>query len=313
VYSAFPTLYEPVYHIINQDLNVRLDLEHSNWCGTIPHNLYSEMDDPSTSSQPPPQPGICSNIRNDFFRKLCEEIPEKDRETFDADPNFTMAPPGISKNDSTARLAVPQTNGYKCTTQKTISRIVIGLGDSIPRWNKDATIKWAAAKTGYPSNDHARYATYRFAQAANDWNSHRVGVTFEWVTDIKQATFLLEYGGSKGDVLAEAFFPNSEPLNVLFVYKGALQPSNLDYLKNVFLHELGHVLGLRHEFALEKEGTVRAVRFGTVNPLSVMSYTFPPNIQPSDEKDTKDFYDFDGKEIGGLTMVEWKPGNQSGV
>jgi hypothetical protein len=44
-----------------------------------------------------------------------------------------------------------------------------------------------------------------------------------------------------------------------------------------------------------------------VNPLSVMSYTFPPNIQQSDEKDTKDFYNFEGSEIGGLTMVVWKP------
>jgi hypothetical protein len=265
------------------------------------------MDDPSTSPEPPPQPGICSNARDDFFKRLCKEIPEEDRKTFDADPNFTMAPPGMSKNDPTARLVVPQTNGYTCTTQRTISRIVIGLGDSIPRWNKDATVNWAAVKTGYPSDDHARYAAYTLAQAASDWNIRRVGVTFKWVSDIEQATFVLEYGGFKGGVLAEAFFPNDKPLSGLFVYKSALQPSNLNYLRNILQHELGHVLGLRHEFALKKERTLKAVRFGTINPLSVMSYTFPPNIQPSDEKDTRDFYEFDGKKIDGLRMVVWKP------
>ena len=81
-------------------------------------------------------------------------------------------------------------------------------------------------------------------------------------------------------------------------------------LKNIFLHELGHVIGLRHEFALsEEEESWAAVRFGTPNPISVMSYTFPPNIQQSDIDDTRRFYNFAGNEIGGIHIVDWEADN----
>ena len=193
-----------------------------------------------------------------------------------------------------------------CTTQRTLSSIVIGMGNSIPRWKKDQVVKWAALKVGYPSEAHARYATYKLAQAADDWNKCEVGVTFEWVSSIDDATFVLEYGGNKDNVLAEAFFPNSDPLSSLFVYKRAFTRENLPILKNIFLHELGHVIGLRHEFALEREKSWAAVRFGTPNPVSVMSYTSPPTIQDSHKRDTRVFYDYDGNAIGGIEIIDWE-------
>ncbi|KXJ84806.1 hypothetical protein Micbo1qcDRAFT_169931, partial [Microdochium bolleyi] len=71
-------------------------------------------------------------------------------------------------------------------------------------------------------------------------------------------------------------------------------------MTNVFLHELGHILGLRHEFA-DLEGG--AIQWGSRNPYSVMSYNFPPQIQPSDEKDTRSFYDFPGQRVGGYQVL----------
>lgn len=49
-------------------------------------------------------------------------------------------------------------------------------------------------------------------------------------------------------------------------------------MKNVFLHELGHVLELRHEFSLDAERFegAGAVRVFSTNNESVMSYKFPP-------------------------------------
>jgi hypothetical protein len=249
-----------------------------------------------------------STAREAFFAQLTDQIPDENRETFPADPQFKKAPPGINETGPAALFAVPQVGSYMCVTQRTLSSIIIGMGKSIPRWKK-GKVKWAALKVGYPSLAHASYATYKLAQAADEWNSHNIGVTFEWVSRIDDAAFVLEYGGKKGNVLAEAFFPNSDPLNNLFVYKGAFTQENLPILKNIFLHELGHVLGLRHEFALKEEESWAAVRFGTANPISVMSYTFPPTIQQSDVADTKEFYDYAGNEIGGINIIDWEADN----
>ena len=252
-----------------------------------------------------------SNVsaREAFFAQLKSQIPEENRETFEADPKFDNAPPDFEAADPAALSAAAQAGSYICATQRAISSILIGMGNSIPRWKKGQVVNWAALKAGYPSPAHASYATYKLAEAADEWNSHNLGVTFQWVTKLDDAAFVLEYGGNKGNVLAESFFPNSDPLSSLFVYAGAFTTESLPILKNIFLHELGHVIGLRHEFALTKEESWAAVRFGTPNPKSIMSYTFPPTIQRSDIEDTREFYNFAGNQIGGIRIVDWKADN----
>jgi hypothetical protein len=279
------------------------------------------------SSEPSPKPGT-PTAREKFFEELRREIPEEERQTFDSDPKFTNAPEGMKKEaddpdapagmkkpaDGPVLLTVPQTGGYMCVTQRTLHSINIGMGHNIPRWKpredgEPVVVNWAALKTGYPSQAHARYATYSLAQAADEWTKKKVGVAFEWVTKIEEAAFVLEYGGQKGTVLAEAFFPTQDPLSSLFVYKGAFTERTLPYVKNIFLHELGHVLGLRHEFALEEEKQWWAVRFGRVNPDSVMSYNFPPKIHEFDVEDTRDFYQYARKKIDGKEIVDFPPNN----
>ncbi|KAH6838502.1 hypothetical protein B0I37DRAFT_387046 [Chaetomium sp. MPI-CAGE-AT-0009] len=267
-----------------------------------------------SSSKPSFKPGA-STARKKFFEELLQKIPADKRKTFDSDPEFTHAPEGMTKEgDDPVVSTVPQIGGYMCVTQKTLSSINIGLGRNIPRWKpredgKPVVVKWAALKTGYPSQGQAKYAAYSLAQAAYEWTKKKVGVTFEWVTKIEDAAFVLEYGGQKGTVLAEAFFPTQEPLSSLFVYKGAFTERTLPYVKNIFLHELGHVLGLRHEFALEEETEWWAARFGSVNPDSVMSYNFPPKIHDLDVVDTTKFYQYAEKKIGGKEIVDFEPDN----
>jgi len=75
---------------------------------------------------------------------------------------------------------------------------------------------------------------------------------------------------------AEAFFPHQADQDVI-VTDFALSWQKRNILKNVFLHEVGHILGLRHEFAIRVERYC-AVRFMHRNPDSVMSYNAMPTI-----------------------------------
>jgi hypothetical protein len=201
---------------------------------------------------------------------------------------------------------------YTCSTQKPLpttfqgsahtAALQVGLRKIIPRWKPgtDKFVNFAAFANGYPKPELALIAAQALKEAADEWNTLKLGVQFKWVAKIEDAAFALTFAGEQDGVLAEAFFPNEADLNVLNVYDAAFQPGTMQYLKNIFLHELGHVLGLRHEFApeLEDKGDNYTVQIDPRNPLSVMGYEFPPQIQPSDVENAKAFYQFPGKALG---------------
>ncbi|KAL3493939.1 hypothetical protein BJX62DRAFT_234794 [Aspergillus germanicus] len=209
-------------------------------------------------------------------------------------------------------------DSYPCITQKpppaafagntSIASLQVGLGDKIPRWKANTTINFAALEQGYPNLEMALLAANKLNEAAEEWNALNLGVKFAWVEKIADAAFLLTFAPQRSPgTLAEAFFPNDIDLNSLIVYPFAFQPGKVQYLKNIFLHELGHVLGLRHEFAPEFEAGLDSVQVGPRNPTSVMGYDFPPLMQTSDINSTKVFYKFPGSHLGVKQSVrnEW--------
>lgn len=76
---------------------------------------------------------------------------------------------------------------------------------------------------------------------------------------------------------------------------------------NTMLHEIGHVLGLRHEFAQEEEDRLEPSRkyesilFGIKNPRFVMAYYPAQEIQDSDVDAVRRAYDelADGSQLEG--------------
>ncbi|KAJ4146310.1 hypothetical protein NW754_001778 [Fusarium falciforme] len=101
------------------------------------------------------------------------------------------------------------------------------------------------------------------AIAAEVWNKAEVGVTLEWV-----------------------------------VFSGASPPDWKPYVWEILTHELGHFLGLKHEFAIEsppisdiKAEGQGAVPLGVRDPKSVMTYApEPPEMQQSNINSSKMFY-----------------------
>jgi hypothetical protein len=227
------------------------------------------------------------------------------------------APPGFSLyNPSHIRVDVfshPPTR-YACASEKpflaapsTTSTAMVqgGQGAVLPRWAKGQTINFAALSNGYPRQELAVIAANALRDAAEDWNQLELGVNFNWVEKLEDASFVLCYAGDNGEILAQAFFPNEEKLSRVNIYSAALKQGTVEYLKDIFLHQLGHVLGFRHDFAPVVDENNGSIQLGPRDPRSVMGFEFPPRIRASDRESAMAFYKLSGTSLG------WKDSNEA--
>lgn len=169
---------------------------------------------------------------------------------------------------------------------------------------------------GFPADHHHRYTATAFQEAADEWNALELGVHISGTTNKAEANFLVKYYKPKTNrrVLASAFFPNR--VEDVLVYDFTLvDPFWRGVLKNTFLHEIGHVLGLRHEFANDPDPEnlghpreSKAILIGSINPHSVMSYDKVNNINELNIKDTKTFYELPNRlKVGAATTIAYRP------
>lgn len=191
----------------------------------------------------------------------------------------------------------------------------------MPRWDVTrpggTKLQYFVKGDTFPDDETAKIAAKEFQAAADSWVELEIGLAFSQTTSRESANFYLVYRvntRSDKEVLAQAFFPHEVDQDVI-IYSYAFEDDNRSILKEIFLHEIGHILGLRHEFAIIRDGIGNgpegfgARQFLDKNPISVMGYEhFPPEMQDSDRTGTIAFYKLpNGYMIGKSPVTDFQP------
>jgi hypothetical protein len=267
------------------------------WCGNINQRAAAAL----SSGRTNPVIAMATNTVSEPVRYSC-------RTQEDTDPSWGPAP--VSNLEGTTGDNAPDKP----------DSLVIGYGPIIPRWDVTPPggrkLQYFVKTDTFPDTDKARFAAKEFQAAADSWAKLQIGLTFSEATNRETANFYLVYrvnGLDDDGALAQAFFPHEFDQDVI-VFSYAFEGKNKSILKEIFLHEIGHVLGLRHEFAIEGDNLGNkpegegAKLFMEKNASSVMSYNFPPRIQDSDRTQTIEFYKLPlGYMVDGSPVTDYQP------
>ncbi|KAF3902067.1 hypothetical protein ABW21_db0200320 [Orbilia brochopaga] len=210
----------------------------------------------------------------------------------------------------------PSTCTRFCQTQSTSDQAVnclgirLGWDRRISRYPAGVAIPYYVDRLIFPTPENAEYAARCFEEATWAWGTIPVG--FIRVLAKEDAFFSIIFSRQppNGTTTIIAFFPNDPPeKRTITIYPFAFAPVNRDALANMLCHELGHVLGLRHEFAAEKELHEPSRLWGDPNPESVMNYYTNPfefAVHPLDIKLLKTFYNDDRQDLDGFPIdIVW--------
>lgn len=168
----------------------------------------------------------------------------------------------------------------------------ISVGGTVARWEDPTALHYCVFEQSFPTRE--QYETVRDAVAAatDDWEA-TCGVRFGHLAEHDGAdpatplsaldaglVFAVRHVDAQGQFLASAFFPTSPPeRRRLLVDPSYFDPGLRFDRVGIMRHELGHVLGFRHEHIRSgappqcpDEDTADTIDLTQYDPRSVMHY-----------------------------------------
>ncbi|MBB3587738.1 reprolysin-like metallopeptidase [Sphingomonas sp. BK481] len=208
-------------------------------------------------------------------------------------------------NDDTDFLAMAEDTvhvfrGHVCDTEhrghiKSATELVVDASDGfIPVWQQNSVLRWRFQRRSllrYRYPDQIKVAARTLlAAAVSAWGD---AAPIRFIEDDDAWDFEIAVRDANscsvmGCTLASAFFPG-EAQQELVIYPMMFQQDTQEQIETL-AHEIGHIFGLRHFFALEKEQAWPAELFGAHEAISIMNYGEQSQLTDTDRADLKLFY-----------------------
>ncbi|MGK5037886.1 matrixin family metalloprotease [Janthinobacterium sp. LB3P118] len=179
----------------------------------------------------------------------------------------------------------------------------------IPLWAKGTILRWRVQKRGLsdfvdPAGVVQAIRTL-FGEAIVAWGD-AVPIKFTENDDLWDFEIVVRNSDNchiNGCVLASAFFPDGGR-HEFVVYPKMFAQSRKEQV-DTFIHETGHIFGLRHFFANISEKKWPSEIFGTCSPFSIMNYGDDSTLTETDKNDLRQLYE--SAWSGRLTDINGTP------
>lgn len=208
------------------------------------------------------------------------------------------------------------TRGYATPRNRSPLEIVVDSSEGkIPLWGQNLSLRWRfneGSMNYFQSPELAKNAIrVLFAEALSDWGD-AVPIRFTENSDTWDFELTMSNADNcslNGCTLARAFFPDAGRHD-LAMYPKMFTQSRKEQV-DTFIHEIGHVFGLRHFFANVSETEWASEVFGVHNKFSIMNYGAKSTLTDADKADLKRLYltawSGELKNINGTPIALWEP------